>query len=404
MNMLANDDHSKYHIFLYFNKELKEFYSSLAIRSFATYLVGIFVPIYVFQFFSNSISKTFLFFGAGYFLFGLLVPLGGKIISKIGVKHSMLLAMPFLFLHYLSLWYIESLGSFVFLIIVFHLFYQILFWPAYHMDFAHFSDSKHRSSEIGYSTIIISAISAVAPFVGGLIIFNFGFGFLFGIVLILLLVSTIPLFLTEDIFEKYTLSYQEVFKKALQKKNIKKSISFFFSGIENMIPMFVWPILLFILSINFSTLGLITSGVAIFGILFIYFMGKFLDKIGSNQVITPGSIIFSIATASQIFIFGPISAFFIGTVRGFSSHISWTPYSTLFYEWATGDKNKRARSVIMRETVFNLGKGISMLIIAYLFINMNPINIKYVFLVGAVSAMSFILMKYPNKAYEKSSE
>ena len=89
------------------NRELNELYTSIAIRAFAISLIGIFIPIFLYQL-NYSFSQIFLFFGL-IALFNLifLFP-SAKFASKYGLKHGMLLSIPFLIVFFLLLFSLDD--------------------------------------------------------------------------------------------------------------------------------------------------------------------------------------------------------------------------------------------------------------------------------------------------------
>ncbi|GAI18645.1 unnamed protein product, partial [marine sediment metagenome] len=74
---------------------------------FALGMLALFLPIFLFERFNQSVQNVLIFYMVSSALFGFLVPLGAKIMSKIGLKKSMIIATPFLMIYCLSLYYFE---------------------------------------------------------------------------------------------------------------------------------------------------------------------------------------------------------------------------------------------------------------------------------------------------------
>ena len=350
------------------NRELTELYASIALRNFTLGLIAIFVPIYIFIYFSQDLSKTLLFFGALSFLHGILAPFSGKIVTKIGVKRSMLASTPFLFLYYLGLWQINALGNFFFVLILLAVVHNLFYWTAFHIDFARFSEKRNRGKQISYRHIV-AALSAVAsPLIGGVIIVQLGYPILFTIVLVLLFASVFPLFLSKEIHETYTDSFQKAFREVLQKKYRAKAVALFAEGAESMVHIFIWPIFLFALSISFSFIGLISSVALFGGLLFALYLGRLVDKMGPARLLAFGSWLNALTWPIKMFIQTPIEAFFIHTLHQFTRLTMQMPFSTLFYDWASRDDVNRDRFIIFREMVLNIGRSALMFILAGVFL------------------------------------
>jgi len=132
------------------SRELNELYASIAIRAFAISLVGIFVPIFLYQL-NYSFSQIFLFFGMIAFFNMIFLFPSAKFASKYGLKHGMLLSMPFLIIFFLLLFSLENLRWPLYFMAIFGGAHGALFWISYHTDFSKFSKKKSRGSEVGFS-------------------------------------------------------------------------------------------------------------------------------------------------------------------------------------------------------------------------------------------------------------
>ncbi|MEX2144889.1 MAG: MFS transporter [Candidatus Spechtbacterales bacterium] len=375
----------------HFNKELGELYASTAIRGFAISLVGIFEPIYIFLFFDRSIPLTLLYFAIVSILFGVLAPFGGKMLTRLGIKHAMLWSVPFLFLYFLALWQIEKLGIFFLILIPFHVMHNLLYWPAFHIDFARFSEQGKRGKEVGVANIVISLASAFGPLVGGLVITFFGFPELFAIVLALLFASTIPLFLSQEIKEEYPDDFTQAFRETLKKNRRAKVAALGFAGAEFAVHAYIWPLYLFMLAISFEELGAIISSALVIGMIFIYFIGKASDKMGPEKLLTIGSILNAVFWPIKMFVRTPFDAFLAHTLHNFGSYSAFIPFAAIFYDWAGKYKTTRDRLVIVREIALNVSRGVFLLFLALVFLFTD--NLAIVFLMAGFLSLGFILMK-----------
>ena len=385
------------HLHYALNRELTELYASIALRNFTLGLISIFVPIYIFLYFSQDLSKTLLFFGALSFLHGILAPFSGKVVTKIGVKRSMLASVPFLFLFYLGLWQINSLGNFFFVLILLAVAHNLFYWTAYHIDFARFSEKKSRGKQISYRYVIAALSAAASPLIGGVIIVQFDYSVLFAIVLVLLLVSVFPLFLSKEIHETYTDSFQKAFREVFQKKYRAKAIAFFAEGAESMVHIFIWPIFLFVLSISFSLIGLISSAALFGGIFFALYLGRLIDKMGHARLLSVGVWLNAFTWPIKMFVTTPIDAFLINTLHQLTRLTAYMPFSTLFYDWSARDDVNRDRFIIFREMVLNIGRSALMFIFAGIFLFTDNMAILF----PVAGAFSLLLMFFIKGVREK---
>ena len=377
------------HHFLHgFNRELTELYAASVIRGFALTLIAIFEPIYLYIIFDHSFFKTFLFLGVSYLLTALWVPFGGKTLARIGVKHTMLISLPFVFVYYLGLWQYEALGFFIILLPAFFAAYTVLYWVAFHFDFARFSDHKQRGRHMSYSYIIISAVASVAPFVGGFVIHRSGFPMLFAIVLSLLFASMIPLFLSKEIHGVYHDSYFKTFGSILKRENRPKMLGFASAGAEVVIQSKVWPLFLFTIAIGFETLGGIMTASLVVGMLFFFYVGRLSDRIGTQRLLLVGGILNAVLWPIKVFVATPLNAFLAQTLHSFGRSAVHIPFGALFYDWANEYEGGRERAIILRSMALNGMGGIILILFAIIFAFTDKLYIA--FPIGSVFALGMI--------------
>jgi len=374
------------------NRELTELYASIAIRNFTLGLVAIFEPIYIFLYFSQNLSSTLLYFGAISLLFGLLAPFAGKIITKIGVKHSILLSIPFLFLYYLGLWQIAVLGSFFFVLVLLRVGYNTLYWTAFHIDFARYSESKSRGKQLSYRHVVAALSAAASPLIGGIVLLKFGYPILFAAVLILLFVSVVPLFLSKEIHERYKDSFLKAFKEMFQKKYRGKVITFFAEGGEPIAQIIIWPIFLYILAVSYSAIGMISSVSLFVGVIFAVYLGRLVDSARRERLLAIGSWLNALAWPIKMFVQTPFDAFLANTLHKFTRLTAYMPLGALFYDWTGRRDVNRDRFIILREMVLNISRGLILFIYAAIFLFTNNIALAFP-LAGAFSLLLVFFTK-----------
>lgn len=393
------------HHFLHFNRELTELYASSAIRGFALTLIAIFEPIYLYIIFDHSFFKTFLFVGVSYLLTGLWVPFGGKILSRIGVKHTMLISLPFVFVYYLGLWQYEILGSFIVVLPLFFAAYTVLYWVPFHFDFARFSDHKQRGRQMSYRYIILSAVASVAPFIGGFVIQRSGFPMLFAIVLSLLFASMIPLFLSKEIHGVYHDSYFKTFGGLFKRENRSKMLGFASAGTEIVIQAKIWPLFLFTIAISFEALGGIMTASLIIGMLFFFYIGRLSDRIGTRRLLFIGGILNAVLWPIKVFVATPLNAFLAQTLHSFGRSAVHIPFGALFYDWTSEYEGGRERAIILRSMALNGMGGVILILFAVIFTFTDKLYIA--FPLGSVFAlgMIFTIKKMQNgTGHQKAKE
>lgn len=350
------------HHFFHFlrNRELNELYASIAIKSFALALIGVFIPIYLYQL-GYSFSSIFLFYAIGSFTHAALSIPSAKISARFGLKHAIFLSIPFLIFFFLLLY---SLNQFNWLLPFLAIILGInssLFWLAYHVDFSKFSDKKHRGKQVGVSKIIISIFSALGPLVGGLILAFFGFKILFILVSFLLLASVVPLFFSAEIHEPMTFSLRGFFKK----QKTKNILAFVGYGIEQGMGFIVWPlfIFLFILGEKYTSLGIVSSLSLLFSVIFILVIGKFSD-LYRRTILRIGTIANAIIWICRSFVITPIQVFVVDSFSGASRASMDLPFDALCYDKA--NKDNIMKFITLREMTVNVGKGLFFIVLMFI--------------------------------------
>jgi len=348
-----------YHFFHFLkNRELDELYANIAIRAFAFALTGVFIPIYLYQL-GYSFTAIFFF----YCLLGLTAAISSlvsaKIFSRLGLKHCMLISIPFLIIFFALLY---TLGNFRWPLILLSLIYGIseaFFWVPYHIDFTKFSDKKQRGMQVGFSKIVASVFAAMGPGIGGLILAFFGFHVLFITVAIFLIGSIIPLFLTKEIHQPFHFSLKEFFRG----QKLRDILAFLGHGAEMRLGWVVWPlfIFLFILGRKYIFLGIVSSLTLLSGVISIFFAGKLSDMKGRKDTLKIGAVTNAGIWIIKSFIITPLQVIITDIFYGATQAMMHVPFDTISYDKAL--KRNLTRMILQREFYIHLGALLMFLIL-----------------------------------------
>ena len=180
--------HNEHHVLGYVanKKELNELYVSTVLRVLAFSMVGIFVPLFLFNelgYSLNSIIQYYLVYAFSFIVFSIF---GAKLVSSFGVKHSILISMP-LYVAYFGLLYLLKLNPWLFFIVpMIYGASEGIFWMGFHLDFALFSAKAKRGKQIGKFYTFALLAGLVGPMVGGGVLTFSSFNLLFFIVSLLI--------------------------------------------------------------------------------------------------------------------------------------------------------------------------------------------------------------------------
>lgn len=379
-----------YFLHYFLKREATQFFTSVAIRYLAIGMILIFEPIYLYLYFGKSLHFTLLFFGAIHGLYGLLAVYGGKIMAKIGLKHAMLFSHFFFFGYYISLFFLYQSFLLIPLAIILRAFGMTLFWPAFHTDFARFSEKDHRAMEVGKLNIACVAPTIISPIIGGLILTAFGYPVLFITILCVLLASAIPLFLSKEVHEIYTDSYEKAWGRIFKKENRKISLAFITNGLEVGISVYLWPLFMFILAIQYTVMGGIASLALGSSALFTLYMGKVADRVNRAKLLNIGSFLTSGAWIIKYFVVSAFDAFLAHTLYRICRTTAGIPFQTILYEKAALKGAEADEFIIYREIIINISRFFLFSILAGLFFFIPKINIA--FIIAAIFSLGFMFL------------
>lgn len=217
--------------------ELSELYTSMMFRSLANSLVGIFIPVYLFQH-GYPVWQILNFYG---FMFGtslVLEYVSARLIALYGPKHIILMSYVF---QVIAMFGMLSLPIGVPLIAVAVVYgmANVLFFTAFHVDFSKIKHKEHGGKEVGWMYSMEKLGGTLGPLLGGLLAFLFGSQYIFIVAIILLFVGAIPLFLTREPVR----TRQDIDFKKLNVEEIPRDlISYGALVLENSICVAVWPL------------------------------------------------------------------------------------------------------------------------------------------------------------------
>lgn len=319
-------------------------------RAFALSLAGIFIPIYLYKL-GYSFTTIFFFYGILGLVTAFFILVSVKVFSKVGLKHCMLISIPFLIILFVLLYTLETFEWNPLLLSLAFGIHLAFFWVPYHIDFAKFSDRKQRGKEVGFSKIAASIFSALGPLAGGLILAFFGFHVLFIVVVLSLIGSIIPLFLTKEIPQPFSFSL----KKFFHRQKLKEVLGFIGHGAEMRLGWVVWPlfIFIFILKEEYISLGAISSFALFSGMIFTFFIGKLSDTQKRKKILRIGAGGNAIVWVIKSFIVTPFQVIIADVLYGATQVTMQVPFDSMSYDKAR--RRSLAGMILQREFYIHLG-------------------------------------------------
>ncbi|MDP3989677.1 MAG: MFS transporter [archaeon] len=328
---------------------LNQIYIATAVRSFSVALLGLFVPIYLYNEIGFSLQQVL-----GYYIFFSIIlavssPIAMKFASRHGLKHTILFSVQ-LYLIFIMLLYLLQWFPIPLVLISFFLGLSIAFyWMGLHLVFHKASDKKHRGEEVGKREGYSILVTILSPIIGGLLIKFAGFTILFLLSGFLLLFSAFILFKSKEDYIRYKFSFRSI----LNKNNWKYSLYFVSRGTWIAASGVIWPLFIFSILNSYISLGLIGSILSGFMAVLVSLTGKFSDKFGKRKIIRSVVWFESTFWFLKAFVTTVTQVFSVTILGAISFGIMEAPLCALEYDQA---KNQAASFFVMREIFLCLGR------------------------------------------------
>ena len=363
-------------------------YANRILQDLAGGLLGIFLPILLYKAFDSSLYKTGVFYLIGWAIWFFVAPLGAKVMSRIGMKRSLIISVLvgwswyFLANKFLQDSSLVWLGLMIVAITVERMFY----WIPYHTDFAKFTNKKMRGRQMTFLYSLSALLHIFLPFISGEILTYYGFGILFSAALVVYLLSVIPLFFIPDIRETYSFSYLQTYRELFRRIHRRLLFSYGADGMQNVVGMVVWPLFIWLLlDKNYQAVGLISSFIIFANVILTLLMGDFVDKLDKRRLLRWGSVFNSLGWIFKMFVGTGFQVFIASTYHGFANIVMRTPYEVMMYEKAADSGHYIDEYTVLRELSLTLGRVLMVGVLFLVFFLTG--SLVYPFLVAALAAL-----------------
>jgi MFS family permease len=374
-----------------FSQDLLSLWAGKLTLDFGLNIFGLFLPIFLYQELGSihAVIAWWISISFGYFF---LVPWTARVMNVIGLKASLIigvaLRVPYLYAFYklpedpvkyaiLSAFFLVAIRSF--------------FWLPFQTDSAKFSSKKNRGKQFGVIFSASSFLAIIAPVIGGFVLDKWDFGALALIALIVCVISIIPFAFLPTVKEEVTWKYTETFKYLFHPFNRRMVIAYMSDGAGSTINTLFWPLFIFsILDEKFKSLGLLTGGILLLGMVLRLFIGNILDKIKKTKLVKIGTILNSTAWLIKVVVGTALQVFLSSLYHTLASIVLRTSIETLVYEKAADRGHYIDEYTLIKEMAIHAGKVISLIVIALLLL---VFPLQSAFIVAAVLAWFVILLK-----------
>ena len=376
-----------HHKLLHFalKRELNEIYISIFLRTFAVSLIGLFTPIFLLKEIGIGFNQLLIYYVILFLTLAFAYPISAKLCSRFGLRHVIMLSVPFYIIFYFLLYNLLNYKISVYLLGFIAGLAEGLFWYAYSADFAKYSDRKHRIDQVKYWFIVASLIGIVGPFIGGYLLSLLNFYLLFGLVIILLIFSVVPLLMSKDIVLGHDFTISDV----INKKNFENFFLYYLQGMRGIVLGIFWPIFIFLILRGYFSLGIISAGATLVSSIATWLIAGYInsmDKISFSKV---GAMIDGIVTFFRIFVRDFIQITGISLLGGVTVNAVEISTSALSFDQA--NKTDIGGFLIFREIAYTLGRLSLLLVILFLGLNtVLSIKLSFFILAGLSIVQNFV--------------
>ncbi len=325
-------------------------------------MVGVFLPIFLYEFFGLSLTVVLLWFAIDFAVkLPFYVP-AARWFSQIGLVRAMMVGTIGMVIFYWMFYLLDLHASInPFLLMAIAMFglslNSTLYWSPYHIDFAKFSDEKRRGTQVGTFYAFQRLLSVAAPVVAAILIDHFGYHASFLVGLLLSVASVVPLIFLPPYQVQYEFGYRESFRKLFSKRFRAMTLSMMALGAENIVGAVVWPIFLFAMfDGNYLEVGAVTAGIVVITLLLEFVVGKETDKLSAKRLLKWGTWLYALGWVWKGFVNTLTGVFAASTFHSFGSIMMRTPLDTLSYQQAADSGHYIDEYTVLREMALGFGR------------------------------------------------
>lgn len=266
------------------------FYVNGLLRSLYMSLTSIFVPIFVYGIGRGvgGSMKAGLLYVVLYFVVQRVIvsvsvfPLS-KIIEKMGFRRSISWSVLFLMGYTLALLLVPHNLAWLWVSAVCGGIQIPLYWISRDSALSQDVPGKQMGSKMGYIIALENITSLLGPVVGGVIVLTLGYPTLFIVSLLILIMSTIPLWWMPPHSHKNGVSFKGFWYFLSDGRYMHQVISNIGCALNDYGNGIIWPLILFLQGINHEKLGAVYSLVGLVTVGVQYASGKWFDKLRAKR-------------------------------------------------------------------------------------------------------------------------
>lgn len=344
---------------------MQAFYLNALLRSLVLSMVGIFTPLYIYQLslpIVESSAKAVALVGAFYlvvrgttFVWDIVI---AKVIERIGFRWSVVTSVGLLALYLFVLMGAEKT---YFLLLPAALMLGIMipfYWIARNSVIAIDSKKGELGKQIGWLSVLERVAGVLGPLAAGLMIERWGFPVLYSVSGMILVASLLPLFSMPHHVHRNGVSWRGYKEWLVGRRFFHQSVGVVAKAMDEYGMNIVWPLVIFLMGVHYSTLGGVFSAITVLSIVLRYGSGRLFDKLYHKRGLED-EVMFGVAAVGTAG--GWVARLFVGSVGGV---VLVDTLSTIFgttwrnvgtdYEMLGGKRMHEIAYFTYREMIFSL--------------------------------------------------
>ncbi len=369
---------------------LQLFISKRLIQGLATALMGMFVPIFLYEVTGMQFWVVGLFYACvsvGYALF--LIP-GMSLTNRIGFSKALALGAVFSVVQFVILFYTDEFNIWHLMapLVIAMIGFRVFHWVPYHVDFTAFTKGGERGRDVSLMFATIAFMGMLGPVLAGYIIEHSGYEALFGVGVLLLALAGVSYLFVPAVDEHFSWTYKETVQHMFSPNFRNVLVGEMANGAEVIVSLVAWPIFLYeVLEGNVLEIGMLSTVIVAVTIVVQLFVGKYLDGKNDNKIKTlkRGSLLYAAGWILKMFVLSATQIFFVGLYHNVTKIFLKTPYSAILYDMSGEQGRYVDEFTVMREMSSHIGRALAlgvMIGVAFVF----PIEITFV--IGVVASLA----------------
>ncbi|MBI5465866.1 MAG: hypothetical protein HY974_01085, partial [Candidatus Kerfeldbacteria bacterium] len=241
---------------------------------------------------------------------------------------------------------------------------KALYWPAYHADFARYSDQTEEGREISGLSVALLLVYVAGPILAGILLTVGSWWLLFAVGSVVILLSNWPLLKTPEIFTPREFPYVDTYRRLIAPLERRNLLAYMGFG-EELIVLVLWPVFISIVISGYIAIGAVVASTTLVTMLTTLYVGKLADEHHKRAILKFSTILYAFGWLARLLVVTPWQVFAVDAWSRLTKNVVAVPLTALTYERA---KNHSVmNTVVFFEMSLVVGKLVAALVLLVVF-------------------------------------